>query len=163
MGRHNHAAGCLIGSYRDLGAIVEAAHHLTFGTLLELIGGQVQPRLKQRMIEQVIVFAARHKRERGHIGEHGPIAILPVEPQQRAFLRKMVGRQIPTNGHKPLAQFLPIPPVPAIAKRAQPLMTVRLRNRCPRPDNLSAFASPVARRTDLIQSAKGRRKLISLG
>jgi hypothetical protein len=38
------------------------------------------------MIEQVIVFAARHKREASHIGEHGSIAILPIQPQKSAFL-----------------------------------------------------------------------------
>jgi hypothetical protein len=29
------------------------------------------------MVEQVIVFAAGHKRKASEIGEHGPIAILP--------------------------------------------------------------------------------------
>jgi hypothetical protein len=82
MRGYHHTAGYAIGSHRDLGAIVEAAPHLTFGTLLKLIGGQVQPRLNQRMIEQVIVFAARHQREPSHIGEHGPVAILPIAPQQ---------------------------------------------------------------------------------
>jgi hypothetical protein len=38
------------------------------------------------MIEQVIVFPAGHKREPSHIGEHGPIAILAIEPEQCAFL-----------------------------------------------------------------------------
>jgi len=104
MGRHDHAAGCLIGSHRDLGAIIETARCLALGTLLELIGGQVQARLNQRMIEQVIVFAARHKRERGHIGEHDPVAILPVEPRASCVRGGcVVGRQIPTNGGEPLA------------------------------------------------------------
>ena len=98
MGRHNHAAGCLIGSYRDLGAIVEAAHHLTFGTLLELIGGQVQPRLNQRMIKHAIFFAPGHKREASEVGEHRAQAILPIKPQKRAILWDLVDRQIPTNG-----------------------------------------------------------------
>ena len=86
MGRHDHAAGCPIRSHRNPGAIVEAAHRLAFGALLGLIGGQVQPRLNLRMSEQVIVFAARHKREPSHIGEHRPIAILPIKPDQRVFL-----------------------------------------------------------------------------
>lgn len=86
MGGHDHTAGDTLGSHRDLGAIVETALHLTFGTLLELVGRQVQTRLNQRMIEQVIVFATGHKRETSHIGEHNPIAILSIEPEQRAFL-----------------------------------------------------------------------------
>src|SRR5260370_472091 len=110
----------------DLWAVVETARHLTFGTQLELIRWQVQACLNERMIKQVIVFATGDKGEPGHIGEHGPVAILSVETQQRTFLRQGVGRQIPTNGGESLTQFLPIPPVPAIAKRAQPLITVCL-------------------------------------
>ena len=40
MGGEDPAAGCPFGSHRNLRAIVEAAHHLAFGTLLELIGGR---------------------------------------------------------------------------------------------------------------------------
>ncbi len=40
MGRHDHAAGHAIGSHQNFGAIVEAARHLAFGTLLKLIGGK---------------------------------------------------------------------------------------------------------------------------
>ena len=123
----------------------------------------MQTRLNQRMIEQVIVFAARHKREASHISEHGPVAILPVKAQQGAFLRQGVDSQIPTNRGEPLAQFFPIAPVPTVAETAEPLIPVRLRHCCACPDNLSAFASPVARSTDLIQSTKRRREVVSLG
>jgi hypothetical protein len=78
----DHTAAHTLRPHRDLEAVVEAAHHLAFRTLLELIGGKVQPRLNQRMIEQVIVFPARHKRERGHIGEHRPVAILPIQTRE---------------------------------------------------------------------------------
>ncbi len=81
----NHAAGHAIRSHRDLWAIEETACCLAFGTVLHLIGGQVQPCLNQRMIEQTIVFASRHIRKASEIGEHRPIAILPVKPDQRAF------------------------------------------------------------------------------
>lgn len=123
---HDHAAGHTIRSHWDLWAVIETACHLTFGTLLELIRWQMQTCLNEWMIKQVIVFATDDKGEPSHIGEHSPVAILSVEAQQRAFLRKVVGRQILTNGGESLTQFLPIPPVPAIAKRAQPLITVRL-------------------------------------
>jgi hypothetical protein len=43
----------------------------------------VQPCLKQRMIEQVIVFPSGDKGKTSHIGEHRPIAILPIESEQR--------------------------------------------------------------------------------
>jgi hypothetical protein len=46
----------------------------------------VQTGLNQRVIEQAIVFAPSHKRKTGEIGEHGSIAILSIEPEQRAFL-----------------------------------------------------------------------------
>ena len=48
--------------------------------LLELIGGQVQTRLKQRMIEHTVFFATGHKGEANEIGEHGPAAILSIKP-----------------------------------------------------------------------------------
>jgi hypothetical protein len=55
------------------------------------------------MIKQVIVFATGHKREPSHIGEHRSIAVLPIEPEQCAFLWKLMSRQTPANGRKPLA------------------------------------------------------------
>ena len=81
MGGHNHATPHSLGPYRNLRAIVEAAHDLTFWTLLELIGGQVQTRLDERVIEHRVVFAACHKCEASEIGEHSPRAILAVEPR----------------------------------------------------------------------------------
>src|SRR5512135_2454434 len=81
MGRYHHAAGHTLSSHRHLWAVVEAAHQLTFGSLLDLIGGQVQTRLDQRVIEYAVVFAASDKGEPRHIREYGPGAILPVEPQ----------------------------------------------------------------------------------
>src|SRR5260370_2575781 len=101
------------------------------------------------MVEQVILFVGRHNGEPSHIGKHGSRAILPIEPQQCAFLRKAVGSQISTNGHKPLAQLLSISPVAPIPETAEPLITMRLSNCCACPDNLPAFASGVASSTDL--------------
>lgn len=40
----------------------------------------MQPGLNERMIEQMIVFPAGHKREPSEIGEHDPIAIVPIQP-----------------------------------------------------------------------------------
>ena len=56
MGCHDHATGHALGSHRDLWAVVEAAHDLAFRALLELIGGQVQARLDERVIEQRVLF-----------------------------------------------------------------------------------------------------------
>src|SRR6516162_1595359 len=71
MGCHDHTAQHTLRSHRNLWAVVEAAHHLAFWPLLELIGRQVQTQLDERMIEGGVLFAASHKREGGHIGKHG--------------------------------------------------------------------------------------------
>ncbi len=86
MRGHHRAAAHALRTHRDLWAVVEAANHLAFGTVLELIRRQVETRLDERMIKHAVLFATGHKREASHIGEHRPIPILPIEPQQRAFL-----------------------------------------------------------------------------
>jgi len=117
---HNHTTRRTIGSHRDRWTIVETAHHLAFRALLELIGGQVQASLNQRMIEEVRVFPTHHEREACHIGEHCSIAVLPIEPEQCAFLWKLMSCQIPANGRKPLAQFFPVSPIAPGAETAEP-------------------------------------------
>ncbi len=68
-----------LGPQRHVWAVVEAADHLAFRALLELIWGQVQTRLHERMIEHGVLFAARNAGKARRIGEHGPGAILFVE------------------------------------------------------------------------------------
>ena len=64
----------------------------------------MQTRLNERMIEHGVVFAAGHKGETSHVGEHGPGAILSIEPQQGALLGELVCREIATDGREaPLA------------------------------------------------------------
>ena len=86
MGGHHHTAAHAIGSHRDLWAIVEAADHLAFWALLELIWRKVQACLNERVIEHTVLFAAGDKREACHIGEDGPGSILPVKPKQGVWL-----------------------------------------------------------------------------
>ena len=86
MSGHDHAAQHTLGPHGYLWAIVEAANHLAFWTLLKLIGGQMQTRLDERMIEHAVLFATGHERESSQIGEHGPGAILSVEPEKSTFL-----------------------------------------------------------------------------
>src|SRR6266480_7993649 len=117
---HDDTAPCAIWSHRDLWTIVEAAHHLAFRTLLDLISRKVQTLLNQRVIEHAVFFATGHKREPSHIGEHGSGAILPVEPQQGARSVELRRREIAPNGRDPPTQFLPVMPVAAVAKRAEP-------------------------------------------
>ncbi len=94
MGSHDHPAGYPFWSHRYLRAIVETAHRLTFGTVLELIGRQVQTPLDQRMIECGVLFAASHKGEACEIREHGPGSVLAVEPEQRASRGEVVSGEI---------------------------------------------------------------------
>ena len=67
MGGYDHAAEHVIGSDRNLWAVVEAAFCLAFWTLLDLIRREMQTGRDARMIEQVIVFATGHKCEACHI------------------------------------------------------------------------------------------------
>ncbi len=150
MRGHNHAAGGLFGSHRNARTIVEAAHHLAFWTLLDLIRWQVQTRLNERVIEEAIVLAAGHKREPSKIGEYGSIAILPIQPQQRARSFEVICRQISANGRESFAQFFPVSSIPTVPKRTEPVVTMSLRNDCSRPNNLPAFTAPLARCTDVV-------------
>ncbi len=115
------------------------------------------------MIKRGVLLAASHKREIGQIGEDGPGAILSIEPEQGARLWKLVGREIPTNGRKRLSQFLPVLSIVAVSKTAEPVVTVGLTDDRARPYHLPTLAAPVARRTDLIQPAKGWRQVVALG
>ena len=81
MEGHHHATWHALGPYRHCRAVVEAAHDLAFRALLEVIWGEVQTCLNERMIEHRVVFAAGHKGEPGQVREHGPGAILAVEPE----------------------------------------------------------------------------------
>jgi hypothetical protein len=86
MGRHHNPVGHALGSHRNLWTVVEAAHGLTFWTLLELIGRQVQPRLNQWVIQHAVLFATGHKRETSEVSDHGSQAILAVKPEQGTCL-----------------------------------------------------------------------------
>src|SRR6266566_5444470 len=111
------------------------------------------------MIEHRVVFAAGHKGETTHVGEHGPGAILSIEPQQGALLWELVCREIATDGREALAQFRSVATVAAVAKRAEPLESVGLADDGARPHHLPTLAPGVARGTDVIQPAKGRRQV----
>jgi len=123
----------------------------------------VQTRLHERMIQHGVVFATHDEREASEIREHGPGAILPIEPQQRALSRKVVGSEVATDGRESLAQFLPVESVASVAHRAEPLVTVGLADNRAGPHDFPALAPRVASSTDLIQSARGRRQFFCLG
>jgi hypothetical protein len=78
---HNHAAAHALGPNRYLRVVVEAAYHLAFWTLLELIGRQVQACLNERMIKRGVLLATSHKSEPGQVREHSSRAVLAVEPE----------------------------------------------------------------------------------
>src|SRR5712692_1055566 len=162
MRGYDHAAEYSLGSHRDLWTVVEAAHRLAFRPLLKLIGWQVQTRLNERMVEHTVVFAAGHKREACHIGEHRPRPILTVESEQGMRLWKLVRCEIAHDRREALAQFHAILPVAAIAKTAEPVVAVGLTDHSAGPYHLPTLASGVARGANLIQPARGRRKFFGL-
>ena len=108
MRGYDHAALHLLRSHRYLRAIVEAAYRLAFWALLELIRGEVQACLHERMIEHCVFFASGHKGEASQIGEHGPSAILSIKPQQGALRRKLVRREVSRDGRERRPQFLSV-------------------------------------------------------
>ncbi len=163
MGCYHHAADHTLRPHRNIPAVVEAAHHLAFWTLLELIGWQVQARLDERMIEHGVLFAAHHEREACQIGEHGPRAILPIEPEHGALLRKLVGSEVATDGREGLTKFLPVESVASVAKRAEPLVIVGEAFDGTSPHDFPSLAPRVASSTDLIQPAKAHWQLFGLG
>ena len=61
MGCYYHAAVHALWPYWHIRTVVEAAHQQAFGTMLELIGWQVQTCLDQRMIQHRVVTAAHHE------------------------------------------------------------------------------------------------------
>src|SRR5215831_15356443 len=62
------------------------------------------------------------------------------------------------DGRKALAQFLPVAPVPSVAKRAEPLVAVSQADDRAGAHRLPALASGVASSADIIQSAEGWRQ-----
>ena len=110
----------------------------------------MQACLDQRMIEDGVFLATRHKGEGGQVNEHSSRPILPVKPEQRARRFELMRREIATDSCQPLAQFLPVASVPSVAETAEPLIAVRLTNGRAGAHNLPTLASSVARSADLI-------------
>ena len=150
MRGHDHAAQDASRSHRNLRTVVETAHHLAFGALLDLIRWQVQTGLDQRMIENRVLFATGHKRKARHLGERSPRAILPIESKERPLRGKLIRGQITTDRSQSLAQFLPVTAVPFVSETAEPLIAMRLANGCACANNLPAFAASVARGAHII-------------
>src|SRR6266849_5140518 len=153
MGCHHHAVQHPRRSNRDLRTVVETALESTFRTPLQLIWRELQTCLDKWMIKHAVFFAAGHEGDASKIGDHRPGAILPIKPEKRTFLRESVCSQIPTNGHEGLSQFLSVSTVPAVAKRTEPVVAMRLADGCPCSDDLPTLAAPVAGGTHVIQSA----------
>src|SRR5712691_5059270 len=163
MGGHDHAAPHPLGPHRHRLAVVEAAYDLTFRTLLGLIWGEVQTRLNERMIDYRVIFATSHEGEASQVRQRSSRAILSIEPEQGVLVWELVLREIPTKSRQALTQFLPIPPVTFVPKTAEPLKAMSLADDGARPYHLPAFASGVAGSTHLIQPAKRRGQIFSLG
>src|SRR3989440_8218568 len=153
MGGHNHATLHALRPHWHCWAVVETAHDLTFRTLLDLIGGQVQTRLDEWVVEHRVLFAAGHVGETSQVCQHGPGAILSVEPQQSTRLWELVRCEVTRDRCKSLAQLCAVATVASVAKRAEPLGTVGLTDDGASTHDLATLAPPVAGGTDILQPA----------
>src|SRR5579875_2340352 len=162
MSRHHHAAAHSLWPYRHIWTVVETAGDLAFRALLEVIGGKMQTRLDEWMIKDRVLSASCHIGEASQVGEHRSAAILSIKPEQNALFREQVRREIAVDGRESLAQFLTIEPVASVAKGAEPLEIVGLTDDRAGTHDLSALTPPIARRTDLVQSAKGWGQFFAL-
>ena len=115
------------------------------------------------MIKYRVLLAAGHEGETCQVRQHSRGAILAIEPQQGVRLGQMVRREVARDGRQALAQLLAVATVAAIAKRTEPLVRMSLADDRARPHHLLALAPGVASRIDLIQSAKGRGQVVTLG
>jgi hypothetical protein len=90
MGRYDHAARHAFRANRHSWTVTEATGDLAFRALLELIRGEVQARLDERMIEDGVLLAAGNIREAGQVGEDRPRAVLAKDMEQGAFRQELV-------------------------------------------------------------------------
>ena len=156
MGGHHHATLHALRPHWHRLAVVETAHDLTFRTVLELIGRQVQTRLDERVVEHRVLFAAGHVGETSQVCQHGPGAILSKDMQQSTRLWELVRCEVTRDRGMCLAQLCAVATVASVAKRAKPLGTVGLTDDGASTHDLAALVPPVAGGTDIIQPAKGR-------
>ena len=78
MGRHYHTAATPLWPYRDIWTVVEGAHQGTFRAAEVGIGGEVQSRLHDRLIQHRVVFAPHDDGEVCQIGDDSPSPIEAV-------------------------------------------------------------------------------------
>jgi hypothetical protein len=97
MGRHHHAAAAPLWPYSDIRAVVAGAHQGTFWAAEVGIGGQVQPRPHDRVIQHRVVFAPHDEGEASQIRADGPRAIEALSSQQGACLRQAVRSELATD------------------------------------------------------------------
>ena len=116
MSRYHDAAQHRLWPYRHRLAVVETASQLAFRALLDLVGWQMQTSLDEGMIKDGGVFASCHIGKANEVGEDSSRAIVAEDMQQSMFFQALVRREVPTDGAEALTQFLPVVPVPAVAK-----------------------------------------------
>src|SRR5512135_3432846 len=163
MSCDHHAAAAALWSHWDVGAIVEAARHLTFRATLLSIRRQMQPGLDAWVIQYGVVLAPRHKRVACQIREDRFRAIGSIQAQQRTLRGELVCSKVGADGLDPLAQFLAIHPVPFVAEAAEPLMTVGLQDGGAGTYHLASLTSGVARGTHRSQATLRPWQMVSAG
>ena len=153
MGRDHHAARNAIRPHRHSRAVVERAHHPTLRVGQVLIGRQFQANLDFSAFQEMIGFAAHHKRQPSEISEDGSRAILPVEAQQNTFFSVVMGLSVALYGRDCPTQFCSVFPIAGVSKCAEKLMRMRLQNRGTAPHDFPPLASGVAGSTQWTQTS----------
>ena len=126
MGRDHYTTQDAIRPHRHSRAVVERAHHATLWVGQMLIGRQIQTRLDLGSLQEVILFAAHHKRQSGQIGENRSRPILSIQAKQNTLFGVVMGLSVALNDRDSPTQFCPILSVPRVSKRGKPLMCMGL-------------------------------------
>ena len=109
-----------------------------------------------------IVFAARHYRQSGQIGEDGPRAILSIQAEKGALFREIVCLHVRLDRRHCAAQLLAVLSVARITKGGKPLVRMSLEHGGARADDFPRLSSGVARGTQRAQATRWRRAIRGL-
>ena len=150
---------------KHIRAIEERTAGSAFGMRGLLIGGLSQACLHLWPIKESIFFAPRDPPQSTacQIGDHCPIAILPIQAHEPSIQGELLACEIGSNGLGSTQQLPTIIPVPHARERAYPLLGVRLQDGRACADYLTAFAPQISRSTDFVEASMGRRQVRRVG
>jgi hypothetical protein len=128
----------------------------------QLIGRQMQASLDLGVVQHRVGFAPCDKAVSGQTGQDRARSVLPIQPQQGAFLRNVVRLEVLLDGLDRPTQFLMKMSVAWITETAEPLVTVGLPHGSARADDFPTLAAGVAWSTDVLQAPLWLRQVLPL-